>query len=949
MPIIYKILFLVVVVVTAITNSSAQVVAIDSGNVQKPKISDSLPPPSQLPPASLTKDTIPLKDTVPVSVDVNLENIFNGKAPKEYVISDIKVTGTKSFDPNLIISISGIAVGDKVMIPGGDNFSKAISNLWKQNLVSDVQVYFTSLVGNRLSVEFHITDRPSLTSFKFKGISKGEADDLTPKLGLAKGRVTRVTENLKRSSIGIIKKFFIDKGFRNVDVKVNETKDPNNANAVNIVFSVSKNGKVLINEIYFTGNQSVSDAKLKKQLKGTKEKSKFTLFPTPSNNVFDSGKNNKITFNEYLKTGGYLVPTKTKELLDPYIRFKLSSAKFSEKKYLEDKESLLSYYNSLGYRDAVILDDTTYNDNGTLDVAIKLREGQRYYFGNITWKGNTKYSDSVLSLLLGIKKGDVYNAETLNKKLGTLPSAEGGDINSLYQDDGYLFFRIDPVETAVYNDTIDHEIRIVEGPQATIGKVNITGNEKTKDYVIRRELRTVPGDKFSRELIIRTQRELSQLGYFNPEKISPGIVPNTDDGTVDITWGLEEKSSDQLELSAGFGGGIGLTGTLGVTFNNFSIYNIFNKKSWDPLPSGDGQKLSLRGQSNGKQFRSYNFSFTEPWLGGKKRNSFTISYYNTKYANAYNPLGRYDRSYADSSYIKTTGFSLALGKQLKWPDDYFSLVYQLNFQQYKLKKYNIFPGLNNGVSNNVSLKITLARNSAGPNPIFPTSGSNFILSTQLTPPYSLFNTATYYKNQAAEDQYKLVEFHKERFTAEWYIPIGQGRGPDKNKQFILKASAKYGFLGRYTSKTITSPFERFQLGDAGLSNNYGLLGYDIISHRGYPVYDNSDPKVNPDISTASNFFTIFNKYTLELRYPFSTSASSTIYGETFFEAANGWYNFQDYNPFKLRRSVGVGMRFFLPMFGLLGFDYGVGLDRLNSTTGLKGAAKFTFMLGQEPE
>lgn len=915
MPKIYKILFLVVVAITAKTNITAQVA----------------------------------NDSVPVSVNVPLENIFNAKTPKEYVISDIKVTGT-TFDPNLIISISGLAVGDKVKIPGGDNFSRAITNLWKQNLVSDVQIYLTNLVGNKLSVEINITDRPSLTNFKFKGVSKSEADDLTPKLGLAKGKVTRVTENLKTTAATVIKKFYVDKGFRNVDVKVNETKDPKNANAVNIIFVVNKNAKVRIKDIYFAGNESVSSLRLKKQMKGTKEMSRLTLFPTSVGNVFDSGKTNRITFHEYLQNYGYLIPSKTKEVLDPYVRFKLSSAKFNEKKYLEDKGHILDYYNSLGFRDAIIEDDTTYNDHGDLDVAIKLKEGHRYYFGNITWKGNTKYSDSVLSLFLGIKKGDIYNAEILNKKLGVIPSAEGGDISSLYQDDGYLFFTIHAVETAVYNDTIDHEIRIVEGPQATIGKVNITGNDKTKDYVIRRELRTVPGDKFSRQLIIRTQRELSQLGYFNPEKINPGIVPNTEDGTVDITWGLEEKSSDQLELSAGFGGGIGLTGTLGVTFNNFSIYNIFNKKSWDPLPSGDGQKLSLRGQSNGKQFRSYNFSFTEPWLGGKKRNSFTISYYDTKYANAFNPLtGYYDRSYGDSSYIKTTGFSVALGKQLKWPDDFFSLVYQLDYQRYKLRNYNIFPGLTNGISNNFSLKITLARNSAGPNPIFPTSGSNFILSGQFTPPYSFFHDATFYQNQAKADQYKLVEFHKERFNAEWYVPIGKGRGPDKNKQFILKVAAKYGFLGRYTNKTITSPFERFQLGDAGLSNNYGLLGYDIISHRGYPVYDNSDPKVNPDISTASNFFTIFNKYTLEMRYPFSTSASSTIFGEAFFEAANGWYSFKDYNPFKLRRSVGVGMRFFLPMFGLLGFDYGIGLDRLNATTGLKGAAKFTFMLGQEPE
>ena len=915
MHMIYKMLFLVVVAVTAKTTATAQVV----------------------------------NDSVPVSVNVALENIFNAKSPKEYIISDIKVTGTSSFDPNLIMSISGIAAGDKVMIPGGDNFSKAIANLWKQNLVSNVEIYFTNLVGNKLSVEINITDRPSLTSFKFRGVSKGEADDLTPKLGLAKGKVTRVTDNLKRSAVTIIKKFYVDKGFRNVTVKVLESKDNNSANAVNIIFAVNKNAKVLIKDVYFAGNNSFPASRLKKQMKGTKEMSRFTLFPTTLGNVYNSGKTDKITFSEYLHTNGYLIPSATKELLDPYFRFKLSSAKFNEKKYQDDKQSVLDYYNSQGYRDAVILDDTTYDDHGELDVAIKVQEGHRYYFGKISWKGNTKYSDSILNVLLGIKKGDIYDAGTLNKKLGTQPSAEGGDISSLYQDDGYLFFRITPVETAVYNDTIDHEIRIVEGPQATIGKVNITGNEKTKDYVIRRELRTVPGDKFSRELIIRTQRELSQLGYFNPEKINPGIVPNTDDGTVDITWGLEEKSSDQLELSAGFGGGIGLTGTLGVTFNNFSIFNIFNKKSWDPLPSGDGQKLSLRGQSNGKQFRSYNFSFTEPWLGGKKRNSLTVSYYDTKYANAYGPNGVYNRSYSDTSYIKTTGISLALGKQLQWPDDYFSLVYQLNYQRYKLRNYNIFPGLRNGISNNISVKISLARNSAGPNPIFPTGGSSFILSGQFTPPYSLFTPESFYVNQQAQDIYKLVEFHKERFNAEWYIPIGKPKGPDKNKLFVLKASAKYGFLGRYTDKTITSPFERFQLGDAGLSNNYGLLGYDIISHRGYPVYDVSDPKINPDLTTAANFFTIFNKYTLELRYPLSISASSTIFAETFFEAANGWYTIKQYNPFELRRSVGVGMRFFLPMFGLLGFDYGIGLDRLGPSKGLKGAAKFTFMLGQEPE
>ena len=896
----------------------------------------------------LTKTTSAqiVKDTVPTSVNVELENIFNSKTPKEYIIAAIKVSGTQSFDANLIVSISGLAVGDKVMIPGADAFSKAINNLWKQNLISNVEVYFTKLIGKNLYVEISITERPRLSNFKFVGVKKSEADDLVAKTGLVKGRV--VTENMKRSAEENIRKFFVEKGYRNIEVQVAEKKDTSVSNSVLLTFMVDKKNKVKINEIVFGGNDNVSDAKLKKQMKGTKEMSRLTLNPAKLINPY-SDKNSSLSFKNYLKENGYLSPSKTRELVDPYFRFKLASAKFNDKKYTEDKNKILDFYNSQGYRDAVIIADTQYyNNKGDMNVAIKLQEGHKYHFGNITWRGNTKYSDSLLSVFLGIQKGETYNVETLNKRLGKQASQEGGDISSLYMDDGYLFFRIDPVETAVYNDTIDHEIRIVEGPQATIGNVGISGNDKTKEYVIRRELRTIPGEKFSRADIIRTQRELSQLGFFNPEKINPGVVPNADNGTVDINWGLEEKSSDQLELSAGFGGGIGLTGTLGVTFNNFSINNIFKKTAWSPLPTGDGQKLSLRVQSNGKAYRSYNFSFTEPWLGGKKRNSFTISYYNTKYANAYDPFtGRYSNVYADSSYIKTTGFGVSLGKQLKWPDDYFSLVYSLNVQQYKLKNYNIFPGLTNGNSTNVSFKIAIARSSAGPNPIFPTSGSNFSLSVQLTPPYSLFRDIALYSDPT--QKYKYVEFHKERFNAEWYVPIGKARGEEKNKQFILKAAAKFGFVGRYNTKIETSPFERFQLGDAGLSNSVALLGYDIIAHRGYPVYDNSDPTINPDKSTASQYFPIFNKYTLEIRYPFSTSASSTIYGLGFFEAANGWYTFKDYNPFKLRRSVGVGMRFFLPMFGLLGFDYGIGLDRIKNGEALKSAAKFTFMLGQEPE
>jgi outer membrane protein insertion porin family len=882
-----------------------------------------------------------VRDTTPVSIDPELENLVKSTTPKEYTIASIRITGTKYLDEQLLISISGLTVGDKVMIPGGDNFSKAIMNLWKQNLFSNVRIFFTKIEGSNIHIEINVVERPRLSNFFFKGVRKSEAEELQGKAGLVKGRV--ITENVRRNAVEAIQKYYTEKGFKGVQVNITEQNDPALSNSQILTFNIEKGKKVRINQINFYGNESISDARLKKRLKGTKEMTKLTFYPSSETGVY--GVNKRMTFSEYIKRGGFLSITGTKEFLDPYFRFKLfSSAKFNANKFTEDKENVLQYYNSLGYRDATIVADTQYyTRKGNLNVDIKVSEGSKYYFGNISWKGNTKYSDSILNLLLGIKKGDIYNIETLNKKLGKQLSPEGGDISGLYMDDGYLFFRVEPVETAVYNDTIDYEIRIIEGPQATIKNVNISGNDKTKEYVIRRELRTVPGDKFSRAALIRSQREIANLGYFNQEKIGINPVPNQEDGTVDINYSVEEKSSDQLELSAGWGGGIGLTGTLGVSFNNFSVKNIFRKESWSPLPTGDGQKLSLRIQSNGKAYQSYNFSFTEPWLGGKKRNSFTVSLYKSVFrTGGYDDNGRY--FFSDTQSLKTFGVSVALGKQLKWPDDYFTLSYALNYTQYKLRNYPAsFFGFNTGISNNLSVKLSLNRYSLD-QPIFPRSGSNFLLSGQFTPPYSLIN-----KSITRADGYKLPEFHKWRFTGEWYIPIGKAMGADRTRQFVLKAAVKYGFMGRYNSKMDFSPFERFQVGDAGLTNNFGLLGYDIIAHRGYPVYESSDPKVNPDQQNANQFFTMFNKYTLELRYPFSTNPNSTIYGLTFFEAANGWYNYKDYNPFRLRRSAGVGMRFFLPMFGLLGFDYGVGFDRLKQNGRLRDASRFTFMIGFEPE
>ena len=878
-------------------------------------------------------------------INVKLLGILNQKTPSKYKIRTIKVVGNQFFDENLLLSLSTLYEGDEVALPGGDNFAKAIRKLMDQNYFSDVSVYLTDVKGNEIDVEINVVERPRLARFNFTGIKKSETEELSGKTGLTPNRV--VTDNMRITAIEGIKKYYAEKGFQDASVRIKETKDSIRKNQLVLDFIVTKGPKVRINNINFGGNL-IEETKLKKSLKEIHEKSRLTLFPV--NDKPAIVKTTPYSFDQYLKERGYLTFSKTKKILNPYARIGFSSSKYDIKKYDESKDNLLNYYNSLGFRDAVIEKDTIYhNAVGHLNIDMQIKEGRKYFFGNISWRGNTKYPDSVLSSILNIKKGDIYNRETFFNKLGKTQTAEGGDISGIYQDDGYLFFSVNPIETAVYNDTIDFEVRIQEGPQATIKTIRIAGNEKTKDFVVRREIRTVPGDKFSRTLLIRSQREISQLNYFDQEKIKIDPIPNPEDGTVDINYGVEEKSSDQLELSAGWGGFIGLTGTLGVTFNNFSSKNIFKKTAWDPLPMGDGQKLSIRFQSNGKAFRSTNFSFTEPWFGGIKRNTLTVSIYNTKFGQTFDQLtGMFDPNAADSRYISTTGATVSFGRQLAWPDDFFSLSMGLNYTRYTLKNYAIdpfnLPNFDNGIVNNLNFRIALQRTSVD-QPLFPRTGSTFLLSGQLTPPYSLFDPNFAFK----QNPYELLEYHKWRFNGEWFVPLGKPAGEDRNKQFVLKFAAKYGFLGRYNSDLSISPFERFQVGDAGLSNQFALLGFDIIAQRGYPVYESSNPKINPDQQSSRQKFTIFNKYAVELRYPLSLAASSTIYALTFFEAANGWYSMKEYNPFNLRRSVGVGMRFFLPMFGLLGFDYGIGLDRLNGTNSLKDAARFTFMLGFEPE
>ncbi|MBC9910630.1 BamA/OMP85 family outer membrane protein [Chitinophaga varians] len=892
------------------------------------------------------KDTVP-----PVQPPANPPAISPSMAnPQQYEIADITVAGTQYLDKALLLSLSGLSVGDKVVYPGGDQFTKAIQSLWSQRLFADVTIYVTKIEGNKIWLEIGLIEMPRMNSFQFRGIKKSEADDIATKAGLRKGTV--VTPALKQNVIGVVHKFYADKGFGNATVRTEERKDSGQVNSMGLIFYVNKGNKVRIDNINFVGNYNIADSKLKKRMKGTKERTRFTLYPDTKQVYVDS----LAQPDDFWKTYGFLQPTRALDKLDPYFRFKLfSSAKFNESKYIEDKGKVVSYYNSKGYRDALILKDTTYKSSASnLNIDLAVSEGKKYYFGDITWKGNTRYSDSVLTRILGIKKGDVYNLELLEKRLGKQMSQEGGDITGYYMDYGYLFFQIDPVEIGIRGDTIDYEIRLREGPQATIKEVRIAGNEKTNEHVIRRELRTIPGEKFSRADLIRSNREIANLGFFNPEKIGMNPVPNVADGTVDIDYTVEEKANDQLELSAGWGGYIGLTGTLGVTFNNFSLRNIFRKETWDPLPSGDGQKLSVRVSSNGKAYRSYNFSFTEPWLGGKKRNQFSVSFYSS-YQNPYAYSNYYANIYNQNNtttdgHFKVLGASVSLGKQLKWPDDFFTLIYSVNYQQYKLKNYNYFgiPGFDNGTSNNLNLKFTLARSSVDQQ-IFPRSGSNFMLSAQYTPPYSLFDPSKDYTKDPISKQFNFIEYQKYRFNAEWYVPLSRPMGSD-NKTFVLKVAAKFGYISRYNNRTTLSPFGRFELGGDGLSN-FAIYDRDIISQRGYPVYYTSDPSLNPESGQPADYrgFTVFNKYVMELRYPFSLNPSSTIFGLAFIEAANGYRDMQDYNPFRLRRSAGIGMRFYLPMFGLLGFDYGIGFDRIKSGGGLKDAAKFTFMLGFEPE
>jgi len=854
-----------------------------------------------------------------LTAQIEKNPVFDYSNPGQFTIGGVEIIGAENRDRNAIKSITGLREGETIEIPG-DDIPNAIKALWRLRLFEEIEINQTKLEeGNIIFLEILITERPTLSRYAFRGVKKIYHDDLNEALEgvITKGSI--VTGDMKDLASIKIKEYFIEKGFLDTDVIILEEDDETTDNGVKLIFEIEKNERLKIARIDFFENKYATDAKLRRKMKNIKRK----------NTVY-------------------------------------KKSRYIKKEYKEDKAAIINYYRTLGYRDAKFTKDTMYtNIAGELEIKLTIDEGQQYTFGDISWQGNTIYTDEQLTTILGIKNGELFNPEQLEKRLRF--SLDGRDVSSLYLDDGYLFFDIQPTEVAVHPDrSIDMRMAIYEGPQATIEDVIIRGNDRTHEHVIRRTLRTRPGEKFSRSDIIRSQRELTNLGYFNPETMDIQPKVNAERGTVDIEYNLEERPSDQLELSAGYGGVSQLIGTLGMTFNNFSMKNFGDRSTWSPLPQGDGQRLSLRAQSNGQLFRSFNASFTEPWLGGKKPNSFTVGLVYSGFD--------YSR-FAQGELGIVRGF-VGLGSQLKWPDDYFSSSstltverifldeYQAAISNFRVEQNNSIVDINSGVFWNISLRQVISRSTIL-QPLYPRGGSRISLAAQFTLPYSSFRGSDFsttltadeiaeivnqnklergsgfeptaedldrWRNEAeAARKFKLLEYHKWRFDAEWYYNI-----VDK---LVFATSAKVGILGFYDKQIGFSPFERFELGGDGLNNQQvGITGKDIIKLRGYD--DEADFPINDDGGA-----TIFNKYSMELRYPISLNPSSTIYGLVFVEGGNSFLGFKNYNPFDLKRSVGGGLRVFLPMFGLLGFDYGWGFDRDRTS----GFGEFQIIIGFEPD
>ncbi|MDW8418327.1 MAG: POTRA domain-containing protein [Chitinophagales bacterium] len=867
-------------------------------------------------------------------------NLIDYSRTYEFEIADVRVEGARFLDPRILATLSGLVPGDKLKVPG-EQIPKAIKTLWRQRLFTNVSIEVEKFQGNKAYLVIKVEERPRISRYSIKGIKNSESEELRKKLELRAGQI--FTENLRSLTINTCKNYFIDKGFLGVTVEVTETPDTLLANSVLVKINIRKGEKVKIDHINFYGNHQLNEAKLRRQMKETRERVKFDidgLLRVKQNLLRDS-----VRLRWYAVPGG-ISPSVLWEYASRYVNLNIfKQSKFKRDDYEADKRKIIEYYNNKGYRDAKIVWDSVYQtDAKNLNIDIEVSEGRRYYFRNIYFKGNTKYPDSLLARIVNIKRGEVYSQKLLEERIFMNPN--GGDLSSLYMDDGYLFFNVTPLEVLVENDSVDIELRIHEGAQATIRDVRIVGNTKTNEKVIRRELRTLPGNKFSRTDLIRSQREIVNLGYFDPAQLDVVPMPNPENGTVDIEYRVTEKPSDQLELSAGWGGRAtantagGLFGTLGVNFTNFSVRNIIDKKAWTPLPAGDGQRLSVRINSNGRAFQSYIVSFTEPWLGGRKPLSLDFAFNRFRANN----FATTDFSKIIGRYFSTSVY-LGLATRVKWPDDWFTVSAGLEFQHYILDNYGAFFIFSNGRSTNLNAQFTLARDSrALAAPTFYESGTFLSAQVKVTLPYSYifpsirrlpFESDTL----STALRYRFVEYHKWKLLFEWYMPV------IRNKKLVFKASALMGFLGLYNPRIGYSPFERVEFGGDGLSNlNMGTqLGRDIVSFRGY------------QIMTPQGGSPIYNKYSLELRYLFTGSQQATIYGLIFADAGNYWNNIRDYRPYDLARSFGAGVRVFLPMFGLLGFDYGLGIDRArygqlnqgNSIFAKYGA--FRIILGREPE
>lgn len=836
----------------------------------------------------LFKIIIALASLVPLCLNAQQKDknnfVTDYNNPKTYIIGGLKVTGINYLREEQILSLTGLQKGGTITLPSEES-AAILKRIWGQRFFSDVGLYVDSLSANKDTcyLALYLQERPRVSRWDFSGIKNSEKTDLQERLKLKRGG--ELSDYIIKSSSDIIKKYYKEKGFLKTEVNVLQENDTVIKSAVKIRFDINRGPKVKIKEITFDGVEGVKTAKLLSSMKKTKDMRLFNFF---------------------------------------------KSKKFNEKEYEADKTSMIQVFNEVGYRDARIEKDSIYYiSDDRIGINFKIDQGKQYFFRDITWTGNSIYSVEQLNRVLMLKKGDIYDVVTMDKRLHGDPKQQNPDVRRMYTDNGYLFFNIMPVELNIDGDSVDVEIRMSEGKQATFNNVIINGNTITNEKIARRAVFTRPGYLYSQSNFERSARELSSIGHFNPEKFNSesgvSVMPNANNNTVDIAYNLEEKPNSQLELSGGWGGNT-FVGTVGVSFNNFSIKRLFKKHAWRPVPLGDGQTFSIRFQTNGTYYTALSASFVEPWLFGKKPTSLSISTYFTRETNSYYYYQNSDQ------YMEVFGVAVGLGNRLKWPDNYFVLYHELSWQTYKLQNWNYNFLFNTGKSHNASYKISLNRNSTD-QPIYPRQGSDLLLSLQLTPPYSLFRSKnTDYSKMSDQERYNWIEYHKWTFKGALYTKlIGD---------LVLKTSANFGYLGYYNRKLGYSPFEGFQLGGDGMSG-YNTYGSEIIGLRGYP---NTSLTPIKDGAYAGN---VYDKFTLELRYPVVLQPQSTIYALVFLEGGNCWQDIKDFNPFSIKRSAGVGLRVMLPVVGMLGIDWGYGFDPVPNEGLKRGGSQFHFLIGQQ--